>query len=118
MWSYPWRRLVDGKNVHYDKEDFGGKKDMVNFVKNYNLCGNDNRIIHSIIPTKWSIDQKETSTYAAMWTKVMEKNGVNDIIVFPQLDNARDYIHFDIKTSEYVVDLIIKKLNNIDNSSK
>lgn len=118
MWSYPWRRFVDGENVHYNKDDFGGEKDMQNFVRNYNLCKDDARILHSIIPTKWSVDMKETSTYAKMWTKVMEKKGVRDIIVFPQLDHARDYIHFDIKTSEHVVDLMIKKLNNIDNLSK
>ena len=118
MWSYPWRRLVDGKNVHYDMKDFGGEKDMDNFLTNYHLCGNDTKIIHSIIPTKWSFDKTLTSTYAKMWEKVLEKKNINDMIVFPQVDHARDHLHFDIKTSEIAVNLIIEKLNNIDNLSK
>ena len=49
---------------------------------------------------------------------IFEKKGIADMIVFPQLDHARDYIHFDIKTSQIAVDLMIEKLNNIDNLSK
>ena len=118
MWSYPWRRFVEGKNVHFDQQDFGAEEDMQNFLTNYNLCVDQNKIIHSIIPTKWSDDEITSSTYSKMWQMIFEKKGIADMIVFPQLDHARDYIHFDIKTSRIAVDLMIEKLNNIDNLSK
>jgi hypothetical protein len=40
------------------------------------------------------------------------------MIVFPQLDYSRDYHHFDIKTSEFATDLMIKKINAVDKISK
>jgi len=118
MWSYPWRRFVEGKNIHFDQQDFGAEKDMENFLTNYNLCVEKNKIIHSIIPTKWSDDEITSSTYSKMGQMIFEKKGINDMIVFPQLDHARDHIHFDIKTSQIAVDLMVQKLNNIDNLSK
>jgi hypothetical protein len=40
---------------------------------------------------------------------ILKKKNINDVIVFPQLDHARDHHHFDINTSELVTDLMIEK---------
>ena len=109
MWTYPWRRLVDGKDVHYDKGDFGVDKDMANFKKNVDLCGKDTNIIHAIIPTENNAELF-AKTYINMWTKIFEKYSMPKMIIFPHLDHARDYYHFDIKTSQHVVGLIKKQI--------
>ena len=107
MWSYLHRRFVNGENVHHNKEDFGAVKDMENFIRNYQLCDKKTKIVHSIIPMGLS---------PTGWTYVLQKNNIHDMIVFPQLDYARDYHHFDIKTSEFATDLMIKKINAVDKS--
>ena len=107
MWSYLHRRFVNGENVHHNKEDFGAVKDMENFIRNYQLCDKKTKIVHSIIPMGLS---------PTGWTYVLQKNHIHDMIVFPQLDYARDYHHFDIKTSEFATDLMIKKINAVDKS--
>jgi hypothetical protein len=118
MWSYLHRRRIDGENVQFDKKDFGADRDLKNFIKNYELCaGEQTKIIHSIIPgiglnSNYAIADNILSYI------LQKKNSIHNLIVFPQLDYARDHHHFDIKTSELVTDLMIEKINTIDNSSK
>jgi hypothetical protein len=117
MWSYMHRRFVNGKNVPNNKNDFGADRDLKNFIKNYKLCaGEQTKIIHSIIPGSW--DYSNPITADNILSHELQKNNIHDLIVFPQLDYARDHHHFDIKTSELVTDLMIEKINTIDNTSK
>jgi hypothetical protein len=118
MWSYLHRRFVNTENVHSDKNDFGPDKDLENFVKNYNLCKSEQtKIVHSIIPgAGTNSNPNEADNILKYFLK--KKYDLQDLIVFPQLDYARDYHHFDIKTSELATDLLIKKINTIDNKSK
>ena len=37
MWSYLSRRRINNKNVHHDKDSFGPKEDVANFIKNYKM---------------------------------------------------------------------------------
>jgi hypothetical protein len=111
MWSYWSRRRINNKDVHHVKSDFGVGEDLRNFVKNYESCLNEKTIIiHSIIPKEDSF--KKLPAY------ILKKQGIQDIISFPQLDYARDHHHFDIMTSQLVTDLMVEKINNIDNMSK
>ena len=105
MWTYLHRRFVNGKNVHLDKNDFGADKDLKNFIKNYELCATrQTKIIHSIIPVGYGSGEN-----ANLMAGILKKKNINDVIVFPQLDHARDHLHFDINTSELVTDLMIEK---------
>ena len=105
MWTYLHRRFVNGKNVHFDKNDFGADKDLKNFIKNYELCATrQTKIIHSIIPVGDGSGEN-----ANLMAGILKKKNINDVIVFPQLDHARDHHHFDINTSELVTDLMIEK---------
>lgn len=113
MWSYLNRRRIDGENVQFDKKDFGNSRDLKNFIKNYKLCANvQTDIIHSFIPDVFNEKNLKSIQY------ILQHEGIEDIISFPQLDYARDHHHFGIKTSELVTDLIIEKINTLDNFSK
>ena len=112
------RRFVNVENVHSDKNDFGTSSDLKNFIKNYKLCASEQtKIIHSIIPgagpNSNTIEADNVLSYV-----LQKNNNIHDLVVFPQLDYARDNHHFDIKTSELVTDLMIEKINTIDNTSK
>jgi hypothetical protein len=118
MWSYLHRRRIDGKNVRIDKKDFGADRDLKNFIKNYELCaGEQTKIIHSIIPGNILISNPAIADNISSYV-LQKKNIIHNLIVFPQLDYARDHHHFDIKTSKLVTDLMIEKNNTIHNSSK
>ena len=72
-----------------------------NFNKNFNLCQKLNvKLINLIIP-----DAFENMNNL--------KKQFLELQLIEQLDYARDYHHFDFKTSEYIVDLIIK-MNSFD----
>ena len=104
MWSYLHRRRIDNENVHFDKKDFGPKKDLQNFIKNYQKISKlKTKIIQTIIPNIFL--DKQIVNYLLNKFKILN---------FPQLDYARDYHHFDIKTSKHLVDLLIKKINEFD----
>ena len=118
MWSYLHRRFVNGRNVHNDKKSFGAVEDLKNFIKNYELCASEQtKIIHSIIPGAGSTSNTGTADNALNYI-LQKNNNIHDIIVFPQLDYARDHHHFDIKTSELVTNLMIEKIDTIDNTPK
>ena len=118
MWSYFSRRRVSGVNVDHDKNDFGNKEDLKNFIQNYTYVNNlPTTIIHTMIPNAFMGDQ--VTKYVMENEHVMKKAiGINQIKHVEQLDWARDYHHFDIKTSSTIVDWVHKKITNIDNTSK
>ena len=106
MWSYLARRRIDGENVFHDKNDFGDDKDLVNFSKNFKIVNDlSTNIINLLVPFGFND------------MKLLEEKYKN-LIFIQQLDYARDHHHFDIKTSELVTDLIIEKINTLDNFSK
>ena len=113
MWSYLHRRRIDNENVHSDKKDFGPKKDLENLNKNYQKISKlKTKIIQTIIPNillDSQFNKKGIVNY--LYNKFSNKF---KILNFPQLDYARDYHHFDIKTSKHLVDLLIKKINEFD----
>lgn len=118
MWSYLHRRRVDNENVHINKKDFGPEKDLENFKKNFMEVNTlDCKIINLLIPNILTL--KTNSKDFKLTKYILEKlnskkNDLKNINVIPQLDYARDYHHFDIKTSKYIVDLLIKKINDFD----
>tara|TARA_R110002167_G_scaffold222450_1_gene427414 strand:- start:161 stop:853 length:693 start_codon:yes stop_codon:yes gene_type:complete len=106
MWSYFARRRMNGENVHHDRNHFGVDKDMANFSKNFKIVNElPTNIINLIIP------------FAFDDTKMLNENHP-DLNCLTQLDYARDHFHFDVKTSVGVCQLIIKKINEFDNTSK
>ena len=106
MWSYFARRRVNGENVHHDRNHFGVDKDMANFSKNFKIVNElPTNIINLIIP------------FAFEDTEMLNKNHP-DLNCLRQLDYARDHHHFDVKTSVGACQLIMKKINEFDNSSK
>ena len=119
MWSYMHRRRVDNLDVHFDKNDFGLKNDIKNFLKNLNnLRKCTVKIIHTIIPKSLPenvLPENEEDTF----DYILKKNNYpKSLIKFQQLDYARDYHHFDIDTSLHLCDLILNEINNFDKISK
>ena len=49
---------------------------------------------------------------------ILNKKGIKNVFTFQQLDYARDYHHFDIQTSKSVCDIIQKRINQFDKTSK
>lgn len=97
MWSYFARRRVNGENVQHDRNDFGVDKDMANFSKNFKIVNElPTKIINLIIP------------FAFDDIKSVKEKYKNTILV-RHIDYARDHYHFDVKTSNGICDLIIKK---------
>ena len=108
MWSYLSRRRLNGEDVQFDKNDFGNIADSNNFIKNCKTISKlKTKIIQTIIPNAYLDMTPQIFNYLLL------KNKFN-VLNFPQLDYARDHYHFDIKTSKYVIDLLIKKINNFD----
>lgn len=106
MWSFLHRRRVNGKNVQYDIKDFNNEADLTNFLSNFDKTNKlPIKILHTTIP---NIFWNEQMLYIA------NKKTNSKLILYKQLDRARDYHHFDIKTSEYICDLIIQKIKNFD----
>ena len=98
MWSYLARRRVNGENVQYDKNDFGNDEDMANFSKNFKIVNDlPTNIINLLIPIAFENEQLLQEKY-------------KNLIIIKQLDYARDYRHFDVKTSEGISQLIEKKI--------
>jgi len=106
MWSYLARRRRNNKDVGHNKNDFGDDMDLVNFSKNFKMANElSTNILNLLIP--FAFDGTESL-----------KEKYKDLTVIPQLDYARDHHHFDIMTSEYVTELITRKINTIDFQSK
>jgi hypothetical protein len=110
MWSFFSRRKIGNKDVAYDKNDFGNKQDMDNFLKNYTTVNN--------LPTT-IINSMYSKVFMGDWTEyVLERSmDASQIKYIEIIDRARDYDHFDVKTSSRFVDWIYNKIKNIDNLS-
>ena len=114
MWSYLSRRRVDGENVGHDKKDFGNKEDMKNFVKNFQMVNESPfPVVNTIIPKAYV-----RTDLLDHFIKKINSNISCDLTVVEQLDYARDYLHFDVKTTEHLTNLLIEKIESLDNSSK
>lgn len=106
MWSYLHRRRVNDIDIQFDKNDFGLSNDIKNLHKNLSICQKLNiNLINFSVP------------YASEDKKYLEKKYPN-LKSIRQLDRARDYHHFDIKTSAGICDLIVKNCKKIDFLSK
>jgi hypothetical protein len=115
MWSYLHRRRINGKDIYFDKKNFGRTEDLKNFNKNFTEVNNLNcKIINLLIPNTLAVDSKVNDFELTTYVLKKENFKDNDINIIPQLDYARDYHHFDIKTSEYIVNLLIKKIKDFD----
>ena len=109
MWSYLSRRRVNNKNVHHDKDSFGPKEDVANFIKNYKIVNQlPASVVNLMIPN--------TTKSPDFLKKTVEQN--SKLITFKKLDYARDHHHFAVKTSKGVSQLIAKTINKFDNSPK
>jgi len=111
MWSYLNRRRIDGKNIQFDKNDFGWAEDLANFKKNLNAVNKLNsKIINFLIPDSMLLSDTSVRITKRIMSRTLnlEQNGLEKINVIPQLDYARDWHHFGIKTCTYIADKIKK----------
>ena len=119
MWSYFHRRRVDNQDIHFDKTNFGPNEDIKNFANNFWIVDSlPIKKIHLTIPNAF-IDlnkySKKAFNYILSKFNFLDQNQINKINSFNQLDYARDYHHFDIKTSEYISNLLMEKIKDLDN---
>ena len=99
MWSYLHRR----KNLHYLKSDFGTKEDFANLVKNYSKVAKiPTNILHYIIPNGSLTDPTRFKYFC-------KKHNL-EIKQIKQMDFARDYHHFDIKTVKNICNHMAKNI--------
>jgi len=114
MWSFISRRRIEDKDMQYDKKDFGVKSNILNFLRNFEKVNKlPIKIIHSIIPNELNeLSNDDRIKY------LIDKKTKKSIVYFQILDYARDHHHFDIKTSELVTNLMIEKIDTIDNTPK
>ena len=121
MWSYFHRRRIDGKDVHFEKKQISKIAGIDNFTKNFKIVDAlPTNIVHLLIPNamidiKWSTQSFE---YFLSKMSTLTDQQIKKKILLHQLDYARDYHHFDIKTSKYACELIMEKIKQFDNSSK
>ena len=92
-------------DVQYDDNNFGVANDLTNFAKNLKMV-NELPVdsIHLLVPNAFENNKLLREKYP-------------NLITSSNLDYARDYHHFDIKTSELVCDIIMEKINNFDKTS-
>jgi hypothetical protein len=105
MWSYFSRRRTNGTDVAYDKDNFGEDQDLKNFIKNFKTVNSlQTRVCNFAVPDSFSDEETLKKRYPTL-------------NIVKRLDYARDRHHFDVKTSNGICDLIIKKVN-LDNSPR
>jgi hypothetical protein len=129
MWSYFHRRRTTNENVHHDPKNFGAIEDLKNFYKNYEIVNAiPTNVVNLLVPRAF-IDLNQFSRkqfeYFMTRSNIFTAGQVSSILLFPQIDYARDGHHFDLNTSKLVCNLIGKHLNppveiayTVDNSSK
>ena len=111
QWSYIHRRerdiIIGGNNldeeriVHHGK--FTTEEDIQHTIDCINLIESKKRnttVIHTFIPKNVPDD------YQALFKYLIEKMNIN-VVWFDQLDYARDFHHYDIKTVNSLVEKII-----------
>jgi hypothetical protein len=114
QWSYIHRRERDiktgvrnyyngdeGRRVYYSyattEEDIQNTIDCINLVESKKR---NTTVIHTFIPKNVPND------YQVLFKDLIEKMNIN-VVWFDQLDYARDFHHYDIKTSNSLVEKII-----------
>jgi len=112
MWSYFYRRESDDESLSDEErqiwsnrnkwqlhfKDFQTNRDK---VKKYNL-----KVIDCCIPDCWR-GSKLFLGIDVLPNLINDKDFLGEVRI---LDYARDYHHFDIKTSKYIVDKIIQRI--------
>jgi hypothetical protein len=118
MWSYFWRRYLDGKNVHYDKNKRELPKDDIdNFCKNITeVNAMFDKVINLVVPDcliESSVDKQNIGKTKSKKNinRLLSSMGYNlpEIIEVEQIDYARDGVHFDLLTCTKLVDDILDK---------
>lgn len=119
MWSYFWRRYVNGVNIHYEPyKRETSKNDIENFMKNFLIANNcSTPVINLILPncfitdlsTEFNVNLKKKQNVKRILKKLNSHPAITDIIEIEQIDYARDGHHFDILTCEKIVDDILTK---------
>jgi hypothetical protein len=124
MWSYFWRRFINGKNIHFDpgKRELP-KDDLFNFLKNFTTVNNVNNnrctIINFAIPDcfiesdliKFSMKKKILKKDKKNINKILrnvDDNFPKNLIEVEQIDYARDGYHFDLLTGQNIVKEVVK----------
>ena len=115
MWSCFNRRRKDGQDVQHDKADFGATADIKNFANNFKKIKNlDTNVIHLVVPDalldleQWD---QERFRYFLKKSSLFADEDVDNFLLFSHLDKARDFLHFDIKTSQYITDRIVENIH-------
>lgn len=116
MWSYFWRRFINGANIHYDPiQKELPKDDVNNFLKNFYSVNNSfSKIINLVIPdcfvesSKESIFRKKNKKNIHKILSYADSTFSSKIIEVEQVDYARDGNHFDILTCQNIVKQILK----------
>jgi hypothetical protein len=122
MWSFFNRRRINDINVHYNKKDFGMKNDLSNFSKNFAIVDSfPTNIVHLLVPRALidfnNYPKKIFYEYIIRYGN-LNKDQIKKILIYEMLDKARDGLHFDIKTSEMVSDLVLQQIKLFDNKQK
>ena len=109
QWSYLHRREIndptlgdEARTLHYNSNDLD---DYKNFFKNIDLLPNAN-IIHSWIP-KYFDFHYDTDLDKQIYAEMSNRNLVY-VDDTKQLDYARDYHHYDVKTAQKYVNYYTK----------
>lgn len=117
MWSYFWRRFINGKNVHFNPREMP-RHDVENFLNNLFIV-NDcfDKIINLVIPDcfiessssiKLILETKDKKNLSKI-LKYFSSKPLPEIIEVKQIDYARDGHHFDKLTCEKIVEDILAK---------
>jgi hypothetical protein len=118
MWSYFHRRRVKNNNVHYEKNTFSVDEDIKNFKKNFQIVDNlQKNTLHLLVPNAFiNFEHFTKKIFNKLMLKynVLTEEQIKKILIYKQMDYSRDYHHFDIKTSECIVNLLMKKINDFD----
>ena len=106
MWSYLHRRNSHTGDVHHDPNSFGNEEDIANFSNNFQAVNQlPTNVIHTIIPNSIYGDERLPYFLQKLGSKVTDK-----LKIVEQIDWARDHHHFDIQTSEKIVDWILGEI--------
>jgi len=111
MWSYLWRRRINGTDVMFDPKEVGINHvpDIDNFKINVQKVLDLNTKVIQTTSCKVLDGYNEYPQYRE---KEVFKSIINPI---QQFDFARDYQHFDIITSQKFCDLFKDKINSLGN---
>lgn len=123
QWSFLHRRELndptrsdESRSLHFDADD---TKDLENFFKNVDMLPANKNIVHSWIPNFCWVPKRWVPNFFNNESKrnldmivfdEMSARNLTYITDNQQIDFARDYHHYDIKTAQKYVDHYIEKL--------